>query len=462
MSDEIKTGSNALDGFLDNLKSKGDEQNTPAGDTPAQIETARLEAKAAELGKTIEEIQTLESDEAGAAETARLEAKAAELGKTVDEVKALEEVQNSEVEKKRLEDKAKELGKTVDEVKAIEEQERIDTDAQAELDAMNDFEYTLHHDLEVLGLELTDEEYDTLGDLELDKLDFSNQEDHGKYVKALTEILKPRFQDELIGSYKPETVKVMNFIEQGGDITKYAQAAANSYADLEVTEDDKEGHTAALANLLMEESNGAIDEAKAKRLAALDIADGDGFNKAKAAVTKLKELGAAKVQSEQDAAAAEAQKIAADVTAHNTRYNAAIDKGELTIGDKSFKISKDDATKLKTYRSTIYKDDTGKMFDRNGKPTTNQKDAMSLLDVVKYNLGVDGEAMLDLLAVNKGYEGLAERSAKTTNVSRIRSRGKGNLDSSGKPITRNRANTSTGDKTPKLSHSQILGMSISE
>ena len=60
--------------------------------------------------------------EAEAAETARLDKKAKELGKTVDEIKQIETTEKAETE--RLEKVAKDEGKTVDEVKAEEAKDK--------------------------------------------------------------------------------------------------------------------------------------------------------------------------------------------------------------------------------------------------------------------------------------------------------------------------------------------------
>lgn len=468
MPGEFDTGSDALNNMLGNLAGNPEikddvvvlsaEEQAAADELakqPAAIETARVEARATELGKTVDEVIALEVTEAEGVETARIAAKAIELGKTVDEVKTLESTEAAAKETERIQAKATELGKTVDEVKAIEEQEGLDATAQAEMDAMNDFEFTLQHDLDGMGIKLSDDEYAVLDALNLNDLDFSKTEDHAKYMNAMASVLKPRYQNDLLGSYKPETLKVMNFVENGGDIAKYATAKANSYADLEAVDADNDNHIEILAKLLVEQSNGAMDEATALKYAKLNVADGDGFTKAKEAVTALKAIGSAKVQKEQDAATAEASSIAAKAQAHITRYNTTLDKGELAVGGKTYKVNQEDAVKLKACKTTKFVDDeSGNMYDLNGKVTKVVGDAMTVMQALKYNLGVDGEALLDLLVMNGKFDGLVERTVATQGASRIRKRTSA-APRSGNTIKRTVASSTPGAK-PELSLSRLV------
>lgn len=92
-----------------------------ADDKPKAEETPEPEEKEEDKGtqKTPEELEAeSKAKEAAAAETTRLEKKAKELGKSVEEIKTLETGEKAEQE--RLEKVAKEEGKTIDEVKADE------------------------------------------------------------------------------------------------------------------------------------------------------------------------------------------------------------------------------------------------------------------------------------------------------------------------------------------------------
>lgn len=105
---------------------KAKDEETATEEKVAQeekAETDRLDAKAKELDKTVDEVKQIEVDETKA-EDERIAKKAEEEKKTVEEIIEAEKVVADEkTEQERLEVIAKEDGITVDEVKAAEEKD---------------------------------------------------------------------------------------------------------------------------------------------------------------------------------------------------------------------------------------------------------------------------------------------------------------------------------------------------
>lgn len=326
---------------------------------------------------------------------------------------------------------------------------------------MTDLEYTLHHDTRSLGIDLTDDELDIFDKAGLNDLDFSDQNAHGKYIAAMIEVFKGRNEQAFRSNYKPENFKILEFLENGGDLSKYAKVVKDDYSNLEVDESDTESHVNILAKLLVEESNGSIDLERAKRLAKLDVADGDGFNKAKKAADELKRIGGERKQRELTEANAVKQIRAEQLQAKRNDYTNLVNKGRLKIGDQEYNIPEKDRKNLITAKYTTFvQKGSNKMFDHDGRETTDKDKAMSILDVMKFNLKADGEALLDYFIMSGGYKGLAERTA-TTFKSRFAKRKAVNDSPEGKtPNDTGKTNDQSKHKGFKLPNGNLSGVSV--